>query len=122
MKASSACLTKCNPRERGCLQGRYSVSVRSEGEVGQATLNQEGETIGILSVVQKQAHARGSDALIVKFRGEVRRLSAIQMAELDLVFQARSQIEYSSNSKRGSTDRLPLLQTVQKSDITYAKN
>jgi hypothetical protein len=52
--------------------GRYSVSVRSDGAVGQATLNQKGETVGILGIVQKQARTRGSDALIVKFRGKVR--------------------------------------------------
>lgn len=102
--------------------GRYSVSIRSDGEVGQATLNQKDKTIGILGVVQKQAHKRGSDTLIVELQGKVRRLSAIQVAELDLIFDARSQIAYYSNSKRESTDRLPLLQTVQKSDTTYVKN
>ena len=97
---------QCNGRR--LPPGRYSVSVRSGGEVGQATLNQKDETIGIPGIVQKQTHKRGSEALIVELRGKVRRLSAIQVAELDLVFNSELQIENSPNGNPRRIEKLRL--------------
>jgi hypothetical protein len=96
----------CNGRR--LPPGRYSVSVRSDGEVGQATLNQKDKTIGIPGIVQKQTHKRGSEALIVELRGKVRRLSAIQVAELDLVFNSELQIENSPNGNPRRIEKLRL--------------
>ncbi len=39
--------------------GNYSVSLRSDGKVGHATLNQGGQAIGITGVMDKQGRKRG---------------------------------------------------------------
>src|SRR6516164_2603832 len=65
--------------------GRYRVSLRYDGKVARATLNRDGQTIGIGGVVHRQAHRRGNDALLVELQGTTRRLSAIQIAKLDFV-------------------------------------
>jgi hypothetical protein len=96
---------QCNGRR--LPPGRYSVSVRSGGEVGQATLNQKDKTIRILGIVQKQTHKRG-DALIVELRGKARTLSAIQVAELDLVFDSELKIENSPNGNPRRIEKLRL--------------
>ena len=103
-------------RGKNLHPGKWSVSFRSDGKVGLATLSQEGQSIGIGGIVYRQAHKRGSDALVVERKGRARRLAALQVAELYLILDREWQIEDSSNSKRERTDRLLLTQTVQKSD------
>ena len=48
--------------------GRYSVSLPSDGKVVRATLNQDGQAIGIggVGVVHRQVQRHGNDALIVE--------------------------------------------------------
>ncbi len=72
--------------------GKYSISLRADGNVGQATLNQKGETIGIGGVVRKHPRKAGRDILVVELNRGTRNLSEIQIAQLDLIL-------FSSDSK-----------------------
>ena len=56
--------------------GKYTISLRSDGKVGQAILNLEGRAVRIAGVVHRQAHKRGNSALIVEDKGMIRTLSA----------------------------------------------
>ncbi len=103
---------QCNGRS--LPPGRYSVSLHSDGKIGQATLKQRGQAIRIPGVVHKLAHKYGSDALLVELRGKTRRLSAIQAAELDLVFDLKPPIESSSDSKPRRFEKLLLTETGQR--------
>lgn len=97
--------------------GRYSVSLRYDGKVALATLNQDGQTIGIEGVVHRQAHRKGNDALIVEVKGTRRRLSAIQVAKLDFVLDLEPQIKNSTPSEPGRLERLPLTETVREPQV-----
>ena len=92
--------------------GRYSVSIRYDGKVARATLNQDGQAIGIGGVVHRQAHRMGNDALIVELQGTTRRLSAIQVAKLDF-FVLDQEPENSTHSEPRRIERLPLTETVR---------
>ena len=93
--------------------GRYSVSLRYDGKVARATLNRDGQTIGIGGVVHRHAHRQGNDALIVELQGTTRRLSAIQVAKLDFVLDREPQIKNSTHGEPGRLERLPLTETVR---------
>jgi len=93
--------------------GRYSVSLRYDGKVARATLDQDGQSIGIGGVVHKRVHRQGNDALIVELKGTTRRLSAIQVAKLDFVLDPEPQIKNSTHSAPGRLERLPLMGTVR---------
>src|SRR5260370_37301347 len=94
--------------------GRYSVSLRSDGKIGHATLNQEGQTIGITGVIDRQGRKRGDDALLVEHNGNTRRLSAILVTELALSFDTHLKIEDSANRRVKRVDRFPLTAAAQK--------
>ena len=103
---------ECNGRS--LPPGRYSVSLHSDGKTGQATLKQKGQAIGIPGVVRKQAHKNGSNSLVVELNGKTRRLSAIQVSELDLVFEPRLPIESSSDGKARRFKKLLLTVTEER--------
>jgi len=94
--------------------GKYSVSLHSDGKIGQATLKQRGRAIGIPVVVQKQAHKYDINALIVELNGKTRRLSAIQVAESDLVFEPKPPIESLPDSRARRFEKLLLTETRQR--------
>ena len=71
---------QCNGK--GLTPGKYSVSLRSDGEVGQAILNLGRRAIPIPGVVRKQANERRTDAIVVEVDGRTRKLSAIHVGEL----------------------------------------
>jgi hypothetical protein len=90
--------------------GRYFVSLHSNGKIGQATLKQRGRAIGVPGVVHKPAHKNGSDTLVVvELEGRTRRLSAIQVAELDLIFEPGLAMEAASNRRPRRFEKLPLV-------------
>jgi|SRR5215469_8721339 len=103
---------QCNGRN--LHPGEYSVSLRSDGKVGQATLNQEGRAIEIRGVIHKQPHKSVGEALVVALIGQTRNLSAIQVAEVELVFEPKPQREGSSDGKPRQFEKLPLTETVPK--------
>jgi hypothetical protein len=88
--------------------GKYSVSLSSDGKFGQATLNQKGQAIGIAGIIYSHAGKRANQALVIQHDGRTRRLSVIQVAELDLVFDWERWIDSSSNSETIRIERLPL--------------
>lgn len=96
------------------VAGKYTISLRSDGKAGQATLSLKGQTIGIYLVVHKQAHQRGNNALIVEDRGKTRTLSVIQVAEFDFIFDSSLQTDSRSKSKPKRFERLPLTLSVPK--------
>lgn len=89
--------------------GTYTISLRSDGKVGQAILNLKGQAIGIAGVVHQQAHKRDNNALIVERKGKIRTLSFIHVAGSDFIFDPIRQIEISAKSKMERFERLPLM-------------
>jgi hypothetical protein len=93
--------------------GKYSVSLHSEGKIVQATLKQKDQVIAVLATAYKQARKYESDALLVERKGKTRRLSAIQVAELNLVFEPKLPKENSTDGKPGRVEKLLLTETGQ---------
>jgi hypothetical protein len=93
--------------------GKYSVSLHSEGKIVQATLKQKDQVVAVLATAYKQARKYESDALLVERKGKMRRLSAIQVAQLSLVFEPKPPIE-NSDGKPGRVEKLLLTETGQK--------
>ena len=87
--------------------GEYAISLRSDGKVGQVTLSRKDETMNIGGVVQKQARRAGSDLLFVELNRGVRKLSEIQIAQLDLILSA-------SDSRPERIDRFILTEFTHK--------
>jgi hypothetical protein len=91
------------------LAGHYSFSLRSDGKTGRVTLNQKAQRIEIAGAVQKQARNPGPSALYVGLSGNARRLLAVHLAELDLVFDVDQQIRQSTGGKPARVEKLALL-------------
>ncbi|HKU26335.1 MAG TPA: hypothetical protein VJQ54_12750 [Candidatus Sulfotelmatobacter sp.] len=89
--------------------GEYTISLRSDGKVGQATLSLNGKAIGIAGVVHQQAHRHDDHALIVEDKGKIRTLSVIHVAELDFIFDSNHKSDSSPKSKPKRLQRLPLV-------------
>ena len=87
--------------------GKYAISLRADGKVGQVTLSRNDETMDIGGVVQKQARKAGSDALFVELSRGKRKLLEIQVAQLDLILS-------SSDSKPERIERLLLTESTNK--------
>ena len=87
--------------------GKYAISLRADGKVGQVTLSRNDETMDIGGVVQKQARKAGSDALFFELSRGKRKLLQIQVAQLDLILS-------SSDSKTERIERLLLTESTHK--------
>jgi len=96
---------QCNGKS--LAPGYYSLSFNSKGSIGRVTLKQKGEPIEITGVLYLQAHWEGRNALFVESNGVTRRLSAIHVAALDLVFDPKLQADQVSDA-RIRIERLPL--------------
>jgi hypothetical protein len=97
--------------------GRYSVSLRSNGKVVRATLNHDGQGIGIVGVVvRRTVNGTRNDAAVVEHKGTKRRLSAIQVAKLDFLLEPEPQTENSVQTTPRRLERLPLTETVLEND------
>jgi hypothetical protein len=88
--------------------GTYSLSLHSDGKIGRAILNQKSQTIEIAGVVRAPADSRERNALFVECIGKTHRLSAIHVAELDVVFDPNGPVERASDGKPRRIERLPL--------------
>ena len=91
--------------------GKYSVSLRSNGKVGQVTLNRNGHATEIAGIVQKQAAKRRNE-LIVEHNGKGRALSVIRVSGFDFVFDAKHSVDPSSDSKSARVEKVVLTMTV----------
>jgi hypothetical protein len=96
------------------LPGRYTISVRSEGKTGRATLNQKGQATEILGVVRRPADPQAPNVLLVENIGKTHRLSAIHVKEMELVFGPGRQPDPRSNDKPRHTESLLLTRSPQK--------
>lgn len=96
---------RCNGKS--LRPGSYSLSFNSSGSIGRVTLRQKGEPIEITGVLYLQAHREGRNVLFVESDGITRRLSAIHVAALDLVFDKKQQADQTSRPKI-RIERLPL--------------
>jgi hypothetical protein len=101
---------QCNGKK--LAPGRYSVSLRSDGKTFQATLKQKDQATEIVGVVHKQEYKSGGNVLLVEFKGKMRELSAIQLAELNMVLEPKPATETFPESPRRRFEQL--LMTEQK--------
>jgi hypothetical protein len=91
------------------LAGHYSLSLRSDGRVSRVTLNQKNQSLEIAGVVWKPGGSPGPSALYVGLSGKARRLLAIHLTGLDLVFDANQQLLQSSGGRPARIEKLSLL-------------
>ena len=68
--------------------GTYSVSLVSDGKIGQARLIGKSRALELKGLAREADHSRKDDALIVAFTGNTHRLAAIHISALDLVFDS----------------------------------
>jgi hypothetical protein len=81
--------------------GEYSITLRSDGKTAEATLQRGEQVIRIRGVAREQTSNKVHDALIVERSGGLRRLSAVHVGQVDLVF--------GSAAKAATIEELPLL-------------
>ena len=91
--------------------GKYSVSLHAEGKLGQATVKGQGRALGLRGLVREpdRSHKR-DDALIVELSGNVRRLAAIHISKLDLIFDSAGLGE---NAQANETTRLDQVSLIR---------
>jgi hypothetical protein len=94
--------------------GDYELLLRSDGKVGHATLSRNGQTMEILGVVRPQDRAQGPSSLFIERIGNVRKLSAIYVAESHLVLDLNSPVENVLEKKAKRSERILLTATAPK--------
>jgi hypothetical protein len=94
--------------------GEYSVSLSSDGKTGHATLIHNGQITEIAGSVRTRGQSRTHSALLVECSGNAHRLSAIRLAELDLVFDPGPPVEHTTNNKSKRIETLLLEVTAPK--------
>ena len=95
--------------------GKYSVSLRSNGKVGQVTLKQKGHTTKIAAIVHTQA-AKKRNEVIVENNGKGRTLSLIRVSKFDFVFDPKHSVDPSSDSKGARVEEV-LLRVIVSNEI-----
>jgi len=96
----------CNGKK--LAPGKYSISLRSEGNVGQATLNQKGHTIDIPAAVRKETSNQRGEVVVVENNKNERTLSVVRVTGLDFVFGPQRWADPSADGKPTRTEKLPL--------------
>jgi hypothetical protein len=92
--------------------GRYSVSLRSDGKTGLATLNQSGQTLEIAGAVRRHTDPPIRNSLLVECIGKTHKLSAILVKEVELVFDSDLPVEHTPDGKPRRIEKLLLTQTT----------
>ena len=95
--------------------GKYSVSLRSDGNTSYATakLNQKSQSLAITGVVRRHARKTGHDALLVEVGGKTCSLVVMRTTELDLIFDPGPQPENISDGVPRRIARFALTQANQ---------
>ena len=88
---------QCN--DRTLPPGKYSVSLDSDGRTARVTLNRKGAAVTLQGVAHRQNRYRGGEALVMERNGGRYLLSAIHLAQLDLVFNARREHQSAGTSR-----------------------
>jgi hypothetical protein len=91
--------------------GRYTVSLRSDGKIGRATLNQKGQSLEIVGGVRVPTHPHARNILLIECLGKIHKLSAIHVKKMELVFDSDPQVEHDSDGKLKRTETLLLTRT-----------
>jgi hypothetical protein len=92
--------------------GKYSISFSSNGTAAQFTLMRKGHIVEAGAMQHAEGRSQGRDALILRCRGKMRRLSAIHVAGSDFVFAGGLGAEPVSGNRPDGIEILPLM--VQK--------
>lgn len=96
----------CNGKE--LAPGKYSISLRSNGKVGQAIFNQKGHAVEIAAGVRTNGPKHHDEAVIVQNNKDRRTLSVIRVRGFDFVFDAQHSAVPSQNGTPNRAERLPL--------------
>ena len=86
----------CNGKK--LAPGKYSVSLRFDGKVGRATLNQKNHAIEIASVVQMEAPKQHDEVVVVENNQTGRTLSVIRVSGFDFVLDPKLSADPSDGS------------------------
>jgi hypothetical protein len=96
----------CNGKK--LAPGKYSVSLRSDDTVGQATLNQKGHAIEISRVVQTGAPKQRDEVVVEENNKNVRTLSLVRVSGFAFVFDPKHSADPSSGGRPTHAEKLPL--------------
>jgi hypothetical protein len=96
----------CNGKK--LAPGKYSISLRSDGNVGQATLYQKGHAIEIASVVQTKAPKHHDEVVVVEKNKSGRTLSIVRVSKFDFLFDPKHSADPSADSRPKRAEKLPL--------------
>jgi hypothetical protein len=88
--------------------GKYSISVRSDGKVGQATLNQKGHAIEIAGVVHTEAAHEPAEVVVVENYKHGRTLWLVRAGGYALLFDPEHTGDHSRDGVPASAEKLPL--------------
>lgn len=88
--------------------GKYSISLRSQGNVGQATLNQKGHAIDVAAAVQRGTSQQRDEVVVVENNKNGQTLSLVRVRGLDFVFDPKGWADPSADSRPTGAERLPL--------------
>ena len=88
--------------------GKYSISLRSDGKVGQVTFNQKGQSIEIAGVIQTEVPKQRAEAIVVENNKNGRTLSLVRISGFAFVFDPNHFAASSPNSMSRRIERLPL--------------
>lgn len=103
---------ECNGRK--LPPGKYSVSLESHGRTARVAMNGKGQSLRFQGMIRSENSNRRPNALVVWRKGELRELSLIQVAKLDVVFDAS--LEHRSVDKPNNLERVALIPGTLKSD------
>jgi hypothetical protein len=100
---------KAHCKGNSLRKGAYTVSLEFDGTIGRVTLNRKNHTVKIDGVRQREAGDGGPNALLVESSGAKHELTAIRIAQLELLFEADAEPDYWSGAKGQNLERLPLI-------------
>ena len=96
----------CNGRK--LAHGRHSISLRSDGKIGQATFDNNGSAVESVSIVRPAARKERDQVVVVENNENGRTLSVVRVHGFDFVFDAKHWADPSANSMHTGVEKLPL--------------
>jgi len=104
----------CNGKK--LAPGKYSISFRFDGKVGQATLSQEKHAIETVPVVEMQAPKQRDEVVVVENSQTGRTLSVVRVSGFDFVFDPQHSADPPAEPEH--TKKLPLKVMVRNEIVT----
>jgi hypothetical protein len=89
--------------------GKYSIAVDSEGRTVRVTVSRKGQSMKIEGITKRQAPNHSRNVLVVERNGATHQLSAIQVAQLDLIFTPTLGFEHTTNGSPRNLQELPFV-------------